>query len=365
MKKKVLLVANEYTTILNFRMELIEKLVSYNFDVLLAVPSSKHDYRFQEIGCKTVDLFISRKSKNPLKDLKTLKNIKKIIKAIKPDVVLTFTIKPNVYGGMACKRLKVPYISNITGLGVALENPGIMQKITMFLYKKGLKKASMVFFQNEENMSFMEKHNIVVGNHSLIPGSGVNLERFKYQKYPVGDFYEIAYISRLMKEKGIDQFLDAAKCLKEKYSNYSFHAYGLCEQGYDSIIKDYNEKGIVVYHGHSTNMPEIYKTCACVVLPTYYPEGMSNVLLESAATGRPIITTNRPGCREIIVDKVNGYLVEPRNSLDLIEKIEMFINLTNEEKEKMGKEGRKKVEKEFDRKIVVNKYLEAIDKILR
>ena len=191
----------------------------------------------------------------------------------------------------------------------------------------------------------------------MLPGSGVNLSRFTVKDYPCDDVIKFAFISRIMKEKGIDQYLEAAKIIKEKYPNTEFHICGFCEAEYEGMLKEYNDGNVVIYHGMVRDVADFMSAMHCIIHPTYYPEGLSNVLLESCACGRPIITTNRAGCREVVEDGVNGYVVKEKNSQDLIEKIEMFLSKSIEERRQMGLAGRKKVEREFDRKIVVEKYL--------
>ena len=361
--KKILLLANEYTTILNFRMELIKALVEDGHVVFVAIPANENNADIAALGCKIVDFNVSRKGTNPLQELKVVKEVEKILDAIKPDIVFTYTIKPNVYGGMACAKKKIPYVANITGLGTAIENGGIMQKVGLILYRIGLRKAQKVFFQNSENQEFMLRHHVVKGKYDLLPGSGVNLERFHLLPYPEDGDINFMYLARAMKEKGIDQYVDAAKYIKQKYSNVNFHVCGMCEQDYSEKMKEWASEGILIYHGQVKNIPEMHAISQCTIHPSYYPEGMSNVLLESAACGRPIITTNRAGCREIIDDGVNGYVVEAKNSQDLIDRIELFLSKTVEERKQMGLAGRRKVEKEFDRQIVVRKYKKEIKKL--
>lgn len=276
--------------------------------------------------------------------------------------MLTYTIKPNVYGGMACRMERVPYITNITGLGSAIENGGIMQRIGLFLYKTSLKKASCVFFQNKENQQFFRSMRVIENNDRLIPGSGVNLNEYKLLDYPPDDKIHFLFIARIMKEKGIEQYLDAAKHIREKYQNTVFHILGFCEEAYENRLKDMEDSGLIKYHGMQNDVRDFHQISHCTIHPTYYPEGMSNVLLESAACGRPVITTNRSGCREIVDDTINGYIVEQQNSQDLIDQIEKFIALDYEIKKKMGLASREKVEKEFDKKIVVKAYLDEIKK---
>lgn len=361
--KKVLILVNHDVVIYNFRKELVERLLSENYEVYISSPYGERIDELVGMGCKYIEVRISRHGKNIIEDLKLLQYYKKIIKEIKPSVVLTYTIKPNIYGGMACKSLNVPYIANITGLGSAVENGGVMQKLTILLYKIAFKNISCVFFQNEENMKFFEDNKIAIGKHRLIPGSGVNLQHFNLIDYPLDETIEFVFISRIMKEKGIDQYLEAAEYIRSKFPNIKFHICGFCEEAYEDKLKELQDKGIIEYHGMIRDIREIIKRTHCTIHPTYYPEGMSNVLLESAACGRPLITTDRSGCREIVDDGINGYIVRQKDSNDLIEKINKFIKLSYSEKINMGIRGREKMQKEFDRQVVVNAYIEEISNI--
>lgn len=354
---RILILANFDAGLYKFRKELIQELVKEH-QVSICLPKGDYTERLINLGCHFISCnLLDRRGKNPLKDLKLLSFYKETLKAIKPDIVFTYTIKPNVYGGMACASLDIPYVVNITGLGSAVENGGLLQKITLGLYKLGLRKAKMVFFQNKENQEFMLRHGIVQEAYDLLPGSGVNLEEYKLLDYPNGDTIDFIFVARVMKEKGIDQYLEAAKYIRKKYPQTRFHVCGFCEENYKDILKQLNDDGTIIYHGHVDNMIEIYRIAACTVHPTYYPEGLSNVLLESAASGRPIITTNRSGCREVVDDGVNGFIVEEKNSEDLSEKIEQFLAFSEEGRRAMGVKGREKVEHDFNRQIVVEKYI--------
>ncbi len=354
---KVLILGNSDLVVYNFRLELIERLLSDGHEVIVCSPYGERIGSLSLLGCKFIDIKISRHGTNPIKELKLLKEYKKIIKNVKPDIVFTYTIKPNIYGALACKKFNVPCVANITGLGTAVENCGLIQKATVFLYKIAFRNIKKVYFQNSENMQFFVSKKIAIGKHDLLPGSGVNLERFYPIKYPKKDTVEFAFISRIMKEKGIDQYLDAAKIIKQKYPNTVFHVCGFFEQEYKEIIDDYASQGIIVYHGMLRDVKTVLKDIHCTIHPTYYPEGIANVLLESSACARPIITTNRSGCREVIDDGVNGFVVKMKDTNDLAQKIEKFIALPYEQKVQMGLAGRKKVESEFDRQIVVEKYI--------
>lgn len=361
--KKVLILVNHDMVIYNFRKELVERLLKEKYEVYISSPYGERIDDLVAMGCKYIEAKIARHGTNFIEELKLLCYYKKIIKANKPDVILCYTIKPNIYGGIACRILKVPYIANITGLGTAVENKGLMQYITTALYRIAFKKINCIFFQNTENRQFFIDKNISVDKHRLVPGSGVNLEHFSVLDYPSDETIEFAFISRIMKEKGIDQYIEAAEYIRNKYPNTRFHICGFCEELYEDELKGLQEKGIIIYHGMQRDVRIILAKTHCTIHPSYYPEGISNVLLESAACGRPIITTNRSGCREVVDDGVNGFIVEKKNSKDLIEKIEKFLKLTYEEKKQMGLAGRKKVEREFDRLIVVEAYIEEIEKI--
>ena len=317
---------------------------------------------WNEIGCTFINYDFDRHGRNPLKELKHLHFYEKLLQEIKPDIVFTYTIKPNIYGGIACASMGIPYVANITGLGTAIENGGITHKVAILLYKFALRKAQKVFFQNSENRDFMLSHGIGRKAYALLPGSGVNLNEYRPSPYPNDEkTINFIFVGRIMKEKGIDQYLEAAKVIRQRHPETQFHIYGSFEQNnYERILKSFIDDGSVIYHDSVFNMKPVYQMAACTIHPTYYPEGLSNVLLESAASGRPIITTNRSGCREIVDDDVNGYVVKQQDSEDLIEKIEKFLNLSWEDRRRMGLSGRAKVEREFDRNIVIKKYIDEI-----
>lgn len=359
----ILIIANEDEGLYQFRRELIDRLILEGHHVFATVPEGPYHKDLECLGVNLRIIQFNRHGVNPLSDIKLLFQYISLIREIRPSIVLTYTIKPNVYGGIACQILNIPYIVNVTGLGSAVENDGFMQKITVFLYRLGLRKAKMVFLQNASNRDFMLQHKVINKNYGLIPGSGVNLNHFKILDYPNDDVVVFSFISRIMKEKGIDQYLEAAKYIHSKYPNTQFHICGYCEEDYDDILNNMVEQGIIIYHGNLRDVREMHKVSHCTIHPTYYPEGMSNVLLESLSCCRPIITTDRSGCREIVEDGVNGFIVKQQDSVDLIDKIERFLSLSYEEKRKMGINGRKKVEKEFSRQIVVEKYMKEINSL--
>lgn len=361
--KKVLFLVNHDVVIYNFRLELVERLLDEGYEVHISSPYGERIDELKALGAIYHKIEMDRHGMNPIEELSLLRNYYVLLKKVKPDIVLGYTIKPNIYGAMAAQRLNIPFVANITGLGTAVENGGIKQKLFIVLYKIAFRKVQRVFFQNEENKQFFSNHNIAVSKQGLLPGSGVNLERFPVTEYPNDEIIKFAFISRIMKEKGIDYYLKAAKVIKKKYTNTEFHICGFCEKEYEGKLDEYIKNGIVVYHGMIRDVSGFLKNIHCVIHPTYYPEGISNVLLEACASGRPIITTDRSGCREVVDDGVNGYMIPQKDDILLIKVIEKFLRLNYEEKRKMGLNARKKVESQFDRKIVVESYCDEIYKI--
>ncbi|OQC00510.1 MAG: N,N'-diacetylbacillosaminyl-diphospho-undecaprenol alpha-1,3-N-acetylgalactosaminyltransferase [Firmicutes bacterium ADurb.Bin099] len=361
---KILILANIDMGLYKFRRELLETLTKEH-KVFFCVPHGEFTKKIEDTGCKYIPSnMLDRRSTNPIKDLLLLFDYKKIVSQIKPDVVLTYTIKPNVYGGLVCRQSKISYIANITGLGTSIENGGLLSTISMWLYKIGLKKASCVFFQNEYNMTLFTEKGIVNNQAKIIPGSGVNLNEHNYEQYPDTDtFIRFLFIGRIMKDKGIDELLSAFDEVHKKYTNIRLDIVGGCdEQSYFSVLQEAQSVGYIKYHNQQENVHDFIKNTHCTVLPSYH-EGIANVLLESAATGRPVIATRVPGCVETFDDEVSGIGCDARNINSLVEAIERFIELPHNKKKQMGIAGRKKMEKEFDRSIVINAYCEEIKKI--
>lgn len=358
--KKVLFLINDTTYAYNLRRELIGRMVQEGCEtVVVSEPVKLREELAQETGARLVDLQIGRHGTNPLNDIKLFFRYLRILRQEKPDLVLSFNIKPNIYGGMACRLRKVRYMPNITGLGTAVENPGMMQKLTTRLYKWGIAGAECVFFQNEENIEFMRKRKMLSKKSRvcLLPGSGVNLQHRKMKDYPPEGQIRFLFAARIMKEKGIDLFLVAA----EKYhsENVFFEVCGGCDDdNYKQILKRAHDAGQIIYHGHQTDMNPHYERCSCLLYPSYYPEGMSNVLLETAATGRPAIAADRSGCRETVTDGVTGYIVPVNDKEAVLQAVENFLALTWQQRKEMGLAAREKMEKEFDREIVIRKYID-------
>lgn len=361
---KILLLANDSTYVFNLRREVIEAILRRGWQVVIACTRKQHWEELEVMGCRMRATDVVRHGKNPLQDLKLLRLYSMLMDEEKPDVVLTYNIKPNVYGGIACTQRKIPYLINVCGLGIPLEHAGPLRWLTVMLYRIGSKKAACVFFQNRENERFFKERHMISGHHRILPGSGVNTSRFALLSYPREKTVDFFFISRAMREKGIDQYLEAARVIHKRHPETVFHILGECDdEAYRKILSKTEEGGAIRYHGQQPNVLPFQRINACTVHPTYYAEGMSNVLLESAACARPIITTDRSGCREIVEDGVNGFVCRQKDSDDLIAKIEMFLALPWERRRDMGIAARRKVEREFDRQIIVDAYLEEIEAV--
>ena len=366
MSKKVLILGNSGLVVFGMRGELINRLVDEGYEVVTSFPNGllgEGETLAKEYGCEYVEIEIDRRGTNVVKDVNLLCDYIKLIKKVKPCIVLTYTVKCSIYGGMACSLLKIPYLVNITGLGKGLATAGLKQKILISLYKIAVKNAECVFFQNKSDQKFFEDHNIYCKKTRLLPGSGVNLEKYTPIPYPENGKIVFTYIARVMKEKGIEEFLAAAKKITENNHNVEFHVCGFYEDDYKETIENAEKEGFLKYHGQVSDVRPYEAISSCIVLPSYHPEGVSNVLLEAAACARPIITTNRPGCADVVDDGVNGYLIKEKNSDDLISKMNKFMKLSWEERRNMGLAGREKVKREFDRQIVVNTYIKTIEKV--
>ena len=364
MKGNILILSNNLGGLYSFRKEVVQAIKDANFEVHISVPDidNPKGVYFSEIGCHVIPTFFDRRGVNPWADFKLFLSYRKLIHQLRPVAVMTYTIKPNVYGGMACRLCGVPQLANVTGLGDAVENGGLMQKLTVTLYRLGLSKAKCVFFQNKSNRDFCINHLITKHDTELLPGSGVNLQHHTYQEYPDDDTIRFLYIGRVIKDKGCGELFEVAKAIKNAHPNVEFQILGSTEGDYQQQLEELIQKGVIRYMGYSTDVRPYIGAVHCTIMPSYH-EGMSNVNLESAANGRPVITTNVPGCKETVEDCKTGYLVKPRDAHDLIVAVERFLSLSYEQKKQMGINARKKVEREFDRNIVVKVYLEWIERI--
>lgn len=358
---KVLILANSSGGLYDFRNELVEKLLAYG-EVIASLPDEVKTKELSEEGCKVVHTPINRRGVNPVEDIKLFFNYCKLMKQEKPDLVLTYTIKPNIYGGFCCRILKVPYVVTVTGLGSTFQKEGLLRKMIITMYRMGLKKAECVFFQNEENRGIFEKFQIKGKSSRLVKGSGVNLDRHRQEEYPKGESVKFLYIGRMMKEKGIMELMEAAKELHSE--QVSFELLGYCDEDLQELLDETEKKGYVKQLGFDPQVQKHLKDCSALILPTYH-EGMSNVLMEASAAGRPVIATDISGCREIFEEGITGFGCKPGDAGDLIRALRRFLELSAEEKASMGQKAREKMEREFDRQKVVQDYLEEIIKVLQ
>lgn len=357
--KKVLILANSASGLYDFRNELLLKLLE-RYEVHVSLPDAEKVPQLAIEGCQIHHTPIDRRGVNPVKDMSLLFSYWKLISKIKPDVVLTYTIKPNIYGNLCCRLKRIPYIANITGLGSVFENGGMVQKIVVLLYKLSLKKASCIFFQNKKNQEIFEQHGIYGKKARLVPGSGVNLDRHTFEEYSSKEEKMIfLYVGRVMKEKGIEELLYAAKVLCEENPQVIFRLVGNYEEDYKDIVEQYEKQGILELIGYQKEIHPYYKEAAAVLMPSYH-EGMSNVILEASATGRPVLASDIPGCQEGFEDGITGFGFPPRDKEALLEALRKFVKLSEDERAQMGKNARAKMEREFDRKQVVNAYVEEI-----
>ena len=359
----VLILTNNDAGLYKFRYELVKRLCK-DYEVYISLPDGEYIGQLEEAGCKYLNTEFNRRGMNPFADLRLSRTYIKTIRKIKPDVVLTYTIKPNVYGGFASRITKTPYLVNVTGLGTTIENGGLLAFLITHMYKIGLKKAACVFFQNSQNQSLFEEKKIVSGKHRLLPGSGVNLAVHTLEAYPdPTEAIDFLFVGRVMKDKGIEELLSAVKTVKKLYPAVKMDIVGGYDEDYKQAVEEAQKEGLVHYHGRQLNVHEFMKNAHCVVLPSYH-EGMSNVMLEAAATGRPVITTTVPGCRETFEEGVTGLGCAAGSAESLADAMLRFIRMPYEDKEKMGLLGHKKMEREFDRNLVTDVYIKEIENVL-
>jgi len=364
MAKNILILSNNIGGLYSFRREVILAIAQEGYQVYISIPdfeSSRGEY-FEDNGCHIIPTRFNRRGTNPFADIRLIITYWRQIKRLTPVAVLTYTIKPNVYGGMVCRLCGTPQLANVTGLGDAVENGGWLQKLTIILYKIGIGKAKRVFFQNQSNKDFCIRHGIADELSILLPGSGVNLKHHVLQPYPEDGVIRFLYIGRIMRDKGSEELFEAAKAITAKYNNVEFQILGSVEGYFNAQFDLLVSQGIIKFLGQTADVRPYIGQAHCTIMPSYH-EGMSNVNLESAANGRPVITTNVPGCRETVDDDVTGFLVEPKSSESLIDGIRRFLALSYEQKELMGQNARKKVEREFDRDIVVRAYIKELKAI--
>ena len=361
MKKetKIMIITNHSGYLYQFRRELLEKL-SEKHQILLVMPFQGHVDDFCERGYHCIETEVDRRGLNPLTDLKLLKVYNKIISEQRPDKVITYSIKPNIYGGIICRQKKIPYYANVQGLGTAFQKKWLARFVSV-LYRVALKRVQKVFFENEFNAkAFTDRKIISQAKTSILKGAGVNLDYYRYQPYPSEATFHFLFLGRIMKEKGVDELFAAMTRLQQEYEKkVILDIGGFFEEEYKEKVRVLAEKGVIRYHGFIKDTRPYYARANCIVLPSYH-EGMSNVLLEAAATGRPVITSDIPGCREAVEDGKTGYLCEVKNAEILFEKMKLMADKSAEEIEEMGRCARKRMEELFDKRKIVEQTVEII-----
>jgi len=355
---KILVLTNHSYMLYQFRKELLRALAQ-NHEVVLSMPFLGHEDDFQSEGFKCINTPLDRRGINPVTDFKLFSFYRALLKQEQPDLVITYSIKPNIYGGIACQLAGIPYCSNVQGLGTAFQKSGLAQFVTA-LYRFALKKARTVFFENRANADeFIRRHILTEDKITLLNGAGINLQTYILRPYPDNDPIRFLYLGRIMREKGISELFDAMRRLQKDGIPFVLDMVGFFEDEYKQQVEQLQQQGLICFHGFQSDPTPYYAQADCIVLPSYH-EGMSNVLLEGAATGRPLITSNIPGCREAVEDGVTGLLCHVQDSQSLYEKMRLMASLPAQQRAQMGLAGREKMEAEFDKQSVVAATISAL-----
>ena len=367
-RKKIAIVVNNSWSAWNFRANLGFAFQKLGHEVIFISPYDEYSENIKEYF-KHQDIAINSKGINPIEDLRLIYNFYKVYKNVQPDIICHYNIKPNIYGTIAASILKIPTINNIAGLGTLFINQNFVTKIAKWLYKFSQKKAKKIFFQNQNDFKmFVDEDLVQKDKCDVLPGSGVDIEKFKPVEKEDDGMFRFLVVSRMLWTKGIQEFIDAAKIIKQKHQDVEFQLLGyldmksptaISKKQMDIWVKD----GCINYLGGSGDVRVEIAKADIIVLPSFYREGTPRALLESASMQKPIITTDNVGCRDVVNDGVNGYLCEVKNAVDLADKMEKMLRLTNEQRNVMGKAGRRKIVKEFDETIVIRKYIDAIEAV--
>lgn len=349
--KKILFITNHSYMFYQFRKELVLDLLK-DYEIVLLTPFNGHEEDFMAYGCKVIETKFERRGISPIQEKQLYDTYLKILEEERPNFVITYSIKPNIYGGLACQKLNIPYAVNVQGLGTAFQKNG-MKQVAAILYKQACKKADVVFFENVSNAQYFIDHQIILERRAyVLPGAGVNTDYYSYQPLEKHSRFHFLYLGRIMKEKGVNELFSAMKMIKEDYPNTVLDIVGFAEEDYEETIQIMVLDGFAVFHGFQEDPRPYYKMADCVVLPSYH-EGLSNVLLEGASTGRLLITSDIPGCREVVEANKTGYLCKVRDTESLYAMMRKAVNLTKEERINASLAARKKIENEFAKEKVV------------
>lgn len=356
---------NTSWNIYNFRVGLLKALQEDGYKIIAIAPYDAYVPKLEALGFEYHEIKIHNKGTNPLEDIKLIWDFYALYKKLAPDVLLHYTIKPNIYGAFAARMLGIPVVSNISGLGTVFLDNRFSSKIARLLYRLALRSPQKVFYQNSHDRAlFIEAKLVKRDKAELLPGSGIDTEKFKPMEVSrKSDKVSFLFIARLLKDKGIVEYVEAARTLA-KEGNVKCYILGAFYEGNPSAITQvkmmqWEAEGMVTYLGVSDDVASHIASADCVVLPSYR-EGLSRVLLEAASMAKPLITSNVPGCKEVVDDGVNGYICEVKNSVSLAEVMQKMIDLSERKRQKMGKKGREKVIAEFDEKQVITKYKQAL-----
>ena len=364
--RKILVLGNQARILYLTRFELIKELLDRGDELFVSVPESPYAAPFTEAGCRVIDTPLDRRGLTPRSDYKLRGAYREIIKDVRPDIILTFTIKPNIYGVRAATKLGIPAIPTITGLGSSIQKRGFLQKFVFFLYRRTFKRVPVVFLQNTANAELFRLLGMARPTQiRLVAGSGVNLEKTPFQPYPGPEKpVRFLFIGRLMEEKGINEYIEAARRLRQVHPEVRFGILGYSEES-DILgrVKKLSEEGVIDYFGYASDVRPYITEAHAVVLPSWH-EGMANTLLEAAASGRPVIASRIAGCLETFSEGETGFGVRPRDVDNLYRRLTEFMALPHEKRAAMGAAGRAKMEREFDRRQVNETYLEEIDRVL-
>lgn len=356
---KILIITNHSYMLYRFRKELIRALIQEH-EVVLSMPFTGHEEDFRAMGLRCIHTEVDRRGIDPRKDLKLFRTYRRLLKQERPDMVITYSIKPNIYAGLACSMAGIPFCANVQGLGTAFQRKKLIRLVTV-LYKTALRKARTVFFENSGNArEFLNRGIIPKEKVAVLSGAGINLDEYPAVPYPENEAVHFLYLGRIMKEKGIDELFAAMRRLHGQLgSRVVLDLVGFFDDDYEDAVNRLVADGIAVFHGFQSDPHPFYADADCVVLPSYH-EGMSNVLLEAAATCRPVITSNIHGCKEAVDDGRTGLLCRVRNADDLYEKMYRMARTSREDRDAMGRAGRAKMAAEFEKDLVVEKTLRAI-----
>jgi glycosyltransferase involved in cell wall biosynthesis len=370
-KNTIAITANTSWYLYNFRKNTILALLESGYQVIAISPVDEYTHRLAELGCKTVSVKIDSGGTSIIKDSITLLSSWYVLRKEKVDVILNFTPKNNIYFTLAAKVLNIPAINNIAGLGSVFMSKGMVRVICQHLYRFSQRYAAKIFFQNEDDRELFLTEMLPDYLHTeRLPGSGVDLVRFNVTPAPDDDVVRFTLIARMLYSKGVEHYVEAARKLKKRHGQRcEFRLLGFLDVSNPAAVKTermaaWIEEGNIRYLGTSDNVEQEIAQVDCIVLPSFYREGVPKSLLEAGAMGKPLITTRNIGCQDTVDDGINGFLCEPQDTDCLTRAMERLINMTHVQRLEMGNESRKKMVREFDEKIVISRYLKAIEQVL-